>query len=54
MRHMIIRLTVGLVWLVAAIISAVTFNFPMGIFSGVMGVAFLYSAYSIWRKSAGK
>ena len=54
MRHMLLRMVIGLVWLVAAVISAVALNFPMVIFFGIMGVAFGYSAYDICRKSAGK
>jgi len=54
MRHMLMRLVIGLVWLAAAIVSAVTLNFSMVIFFGVMGVAFLFSAYSIWKKDEGK
>ena len=54
MRHMLMRLIIGLVWLVSAVISAVTMNFSTGIFFGIMGVAFLYSAYSLWRKNEGQ
>ncbi len=54
MKHMLMRLIIGLVWLAAAIISAVTRNVSMVIFYGMMGGAFLYSAYSIWRKREGK
>lgn len=53
MRHMLMRLVMGLVWLVAAVINVFSMNFPMVFFFGVMGVAFLCSAYSIWRKSEG-
>jgi len=54
MRHMVMRGIIGLVWLVAAVVSAISLNFPMVFFFGVMGVAFLGSAYSIWRKREGK
>lgn len=50
MRHMLMRLVIGLVWLVAAVGSAVALNYSMAIFFGIMGVAFLYNAYNIWKK----
>ena len=54
MRHMLMRLVIGLVWIVAAVISAVKLNFSMAICSGIMGSFFLYSAYDLWRKREGK
>ena len=54
MRHMFIRLAIGLVWMAAAVISVIKLNFSMVIFSGFMGIFFLYSAYDLWRKREGK
>ena len=54
MRHMLMRLVIGLVWIVAAVISIVKLNFSMAICSGIVGIFFLYNAYSIWRKREGK
>ncbi|MDE7341939.1 MAG: hypothetical protein K2N80_15530 [Lachnospiraceae bacterium] len=50
MRHIYIRGSLGLIWLVAAIVCGISGNFPMmGLYSGLAG-AFLYSAYTIWKK----
>lgn len=50
MRHFYFRLILGIVWVVAAFMSAVTGNIPFVVFYGVLGIAFLYSACSIWKK----
>ena len=50
MRHIYIRGSLGLIWLVAAIVCWVSDNFPMmGLYLLVAGV-FLYSAYVTWKK----
>lgn len=50
MRHVYIRGILGLIWLAAATISAVSGNFEMSGFSVMLGGIFLYSAYSTWKK----
>ncbi len=49
MRHIYIRGSLGLIWLVAAIVCGVSGNFPMmGLYLVLAGV-FLYSAYAAWK-----
>lgn len=50
MRHCYIRLVIGLIWLVAAVICAVNANISMMAMYGGLCVVFLYTAYSIWKK----
>ena len=50
MRHIYIRGSLGLIWLVAAIVCGVSGNFlMMGLYLVLAGV-FLYSAYAAWKK----
>ncbi len=50
MRHIYIRRSLGLIWLVAAIVCGISGNIlMMGLYLGLAG-AFLYSAYTIWKK----
>lgn len=53
MRHFYIRLMIGVVWEVAAVVSAVIGNFPFAALYLVLGIVFLYSAYSTWKKEKG-
>ncbi|SHK07565.1 hypothetical protein SAMN02745243_02134 [Hespellia stercorisuis DSM 15480] len=50
MRHFYFRLALGIVWLIAAIVSGVNANIPFTVLYVVLGIVFLYSAYSIWKK----
>ena len=50
MRHFYFRLIFGIVWLAAAVVSAVKANMPFATLYAVLGVIFLWSAYSIWKK----
>lgn len=50
MRHFYFRLILGIVWLAAAVVSAVKANIPFAALYAVLGVGFLWSAYSIWKK----
>ena len=50
MRHFYFRLILGIVWLAAAVVSAVKANMPFAALYAVLGVVFLWSAYSIWKK----
>lgn len=50
MRHVYIRGILALIFLVAAIVSGVSGNLEMTALYVIMGVLFLYSAYSTWKK----
>lgn len=50
MRHFYFRLVLGIVWLIAAVVSGVSANIPFAVLYGALGIMFLYSAYSIWKK----
>ena len=53
MRHFIIRLIVGIVWIAAAVFCGVQENFMFAAIYAILGVVFLFSAYSIWKKEKG-
>lgn len=50
MRHCYFRLVLGIIWLLAAVVSGVSANIPFALLYTVLGIVFLYSAYSIWKK----
>lgn len=50
MRHFCFRLILGIVWLAAAVFSAVRANISFAALYAVLGIVFLWSAYSIWKK----
>ena len=50
MRHVYIRGLVGLILLVAAIVSGISGNFEMTVLYVILGGVFLYSAYATWKK----
>ncbi len=50
MRHFYFRLILGIVWLIAAVVSVINANFSFAALYVVLGVVFLWSAYSIWKK----
>ena len=50
MHHIYIRGIIGLIWLAAAIVCGVYDNFPMMGLYLVLAGAFLYSAYTEWKK----
>lgn len=50
MRHVYTRGLVGLIWLVAAIVSGISGNFEMTVLYVILGGVFLYSAYATWKK----
>ena len=50
MRHFYTRLIFGIVWLAAAVVSVVGANVPFAALYAVLGIVFLWSAYSIWKK----
>lgn len=51
MRHYYFRVLMGLVWMVAAVVSGVNGKVSMAALYGVLGVVFLYAAYTIWKKT---
>ena len=54
MRHFYFRLIFGIVWLVAAVVSVVGANIPFAALYVVLGIVFLWSAYSIRKKEKGE
>ena len=50
MRHFYFRLILGIVWLAAAVVSAVGANIPFAALYVVLDIRFLWSACSIWKK----
>lgn len=50
MRHFYFRLILGIVWLAVAVVSAVEANISFAALYVVLGVVFLWSAYSTWKK----
>lgn len=51
MRHFYFRLILGIVFVACMIFSFVTMNIPFAILYLVLGGAFLFSAYSLWKKT---
>ena len=54
MRHIVIRLAVGVIWLVAAVASCVQGSYLFAGGYAVLGIAFLLSAYMGWKKEKDK
>ena len=50
MRHFYFRLILGIVWVVLAVVSIMEANFSFAAFYVVLGIIFLWSAHSIWKK----
>lgn len=50
MRHVWIRGIMGLIWFAAAIASGMSGNIEMAGLYVILGGAFLYFAYTIWKK----
>ena len=50
MRHFYFRLIFGIVWLAAAVVSTVRSNISFAALYAVLGIVFLWSAYSIQKK----
>lgn len=50
MRHFYFRLIFGIVWLAAAVFSVARANISFAALYAVLGIVFLWSAYSIWKK----
>ena len=54
MRHFYFRLILGIVWLVVAVVSVVEANISCAALYVVLGIVFLWSAYSTWKKEKDK
>ena len=54
MRHIVIRLAVGIIWLVAAVASCVQGSYLFAGWYAVLSIAFLFSVYMSWKKEKGK
>lgn len=50
MRHFYFRLILGIVWLAVAVVNAVKTNISFAALYVSLGIVFLWSAYSIWKK----
>ncbi len=50
MRHFYFRLLFGIVWLAAAVVSIVGLNIAFAALYVVLGIVFLWSAYSIRKQ----
>lgn len=50
MRHVYIRGIFTMIWLAAAITSTLSGSFEMAALYTVLGGAFFYSAYAMWRR----
>ena len=50
MRHFYLRLLVGILWLIVAVISIVKGSGFVSALYAVLGAAFLYSAWTMRRK----
>ena len=54
MRHFYFRLALGLIFLACLIFSLVTMNIPFAVMYLALGIAFLSSAYSLWKDGSKK
>ena len=54
MRHFYFRLIFGIVWLAAAVVSVAKANISFAVLYAVLGIVFLWSAYSIRKKEKDK
>ena len=50
MRHIIIRLIAGIIWLIAAVVCCQRGSYLFTILYAVLGIAFLFSGISEWKK----
>lgn len=54
MRHFYFRLIFGIVWLAVAAVSVVKANISFAALYVLLGIVFLWSAYSIWKNDNDK
>lgn len=50
MRHFYFRLFLGIVFVACLVFSIFTLNVPFAVLYLVLSIAFLFSAYSLWKK----
>lgn len=50
MRHFYFRLVLGIVFLICMVYSFITVNISFVVMYLILGGAFVFSAYSIWKK----
>ncbi len=53
MRHVYVRGIIGLIWLMAAIVSGVSGSFEMSALYVILGGVFWHSAYTKWKNDKG-
>lgn len=51
MRHIVVRGIMGLVWIGVGVFGLLTGKGESSIFSILIGAAFCYSSFSMWKKS---
>jgi len=51
MRHIYFRFILGMVFVICAVYSCITANIPFALLYLILGGLFLYSTYSLWKKS---
>lgn len=49
MRHFYFRLVLGIIFLVSMIFSFIMGNIPFALLYLILGGAFLFSSYSLWK-----
>lgn len=49
MRHFVFRIIMGIIWIVAAVVNVLMMNIAFAALYLLVGIAFLYSAYHIWK-----
>ena len=54
MRHFYFRMILGIVCLAVAAVSAMKANISFAALYALLGIVFLWSAYSIWKKEKDK
>lgn len=54
MRHFYFRLIFGIIWLAVAVVSIVKANISFAALYTMLGIVFLWSAYSIRKKEKDK
>mgnify|MGYP007123086644 CR=1 FL=1 len=54
MRHFYFRLILGIVWLAAAVVSVMKANISFAALYVVLGIVFLWSAFSNSKKGEGQ
>ena len=53
MRHFYIRLILGILFVIGMIYSFITANTPFALLYLFLGIGFLLSAFSLWKKDKG-